>query len=69
MVLVRETFTGATALLAAGDLEPRELRRKVTSPGGTTEQIIGVLERADLLSTFERALEAAVARAVELSRG
>jgi len=68
-VLVRETFTGATALLAAGDLEPRELRRKVTSPGGTTEQIIGVLERADLLSTFERALEAAVARAVELSRG
>jgi pyrroline-5-carboxylate reductase len=68
-VLVRETFAGASALLAAGDIEPRELRRRVTSPGGTTEQIIGVLERADLLSTFERALQAAVARAVELSRG
>jgi pyrroline-5-carboxylate reductase len=68
-VLVRETFAGASALLAAGELEPRELRRRVTSPGGTTEQIIGVLERADLLSTFERALDAAVARAVELARG
>lgn len=68
-ILVRETFAGASALLAAGDLEPRELRRRVTSPGGTTEQIISVLERADLLSTFERALDAAVARAVELSRG
>lgn len=67
--LVRETFAGASALLASRDLEPRELRRRVTSPGGTTEQIIEVLERADLLSTFERALHAAVARAVELSRG
>jgi pyrroline-5-carboxylate reductase len=68
-VLVRETFAGASALLAAGDLEPRELRRRVTSPGGTTEQLIAALERADLLSTFERATEAAIARATEIARG
>lgn len=68
-ILVRETFAGASELLAAGDVEPRELRRRVTSPGGTTERIIAELEQADLLSTFERALEAAVARALELGRG
>ena len=68
-VLVRETFAGASALLASGDLEPRELRRRVTSPGGTTEQLIATLEQADLLSTFERATEAAIARATEIARG
>ncbi|TQR17529.1 pyrroline-5-carboxylate reductase [Psychrobacillus vulpis] len=32
-----QTMEGAAQMLKNGDIEPEELRRKVTSPGGTTE--------------------------------
>ncbi len=41
--LARSTVTGAAALLAASGQEPTELRRQVTSPGGTTEAALNVL--------------------------
>ena len=40
-----------------------------TSPGGTTERIVGVLEEADLTALFDRAAAAAIARAEELASG
>src|SRR5690606_436254 len=46
-VLAEQTFIGAAALLAASDDDPAELRRRVTSPGGTTERAIAVLQNAD----------------------
>lgn len=67
--MVRQTFRGATELLAATGEKPRELRRKVTSPKGTTEQAIAVMERADFAHTFDEALAAAIRRAGEIAAG
>ena len=65
--LARATIVGAAALLGQGGEEPAELRKQVTSPGGTTAAALGVLMGeggfGDLLP---RALEAAVKRSVEL---
>ncbi len=66
-LMAEQTFIGATALLAASDVDPAELRRRVTSPKGTTERAIGVLQDADLSTTFARAADAALVRARELA--
>ena len=65
--MVVGTFRGAAQLAAVSDAEPAELRRRVTSPNGTTERAIGVLEQADLTGLFDRATAAALARARELA--
>ncbi|MBI1407790.1 MAG: pyrroline-5-carboxylate reductase [Caulobacter sp.] len=65
--LARSTLTGAAALMAAGDLPPAELRRQVTSPGGTTEAALKVLMGQDgLEALMKQAVAAAVARSREL---
>lgn len=68
-LLVRETFLGSMELLAASDRTPEELRRQVTSPNGTTERAIAVLQDAHLADLFARATAAALARARELAAG
>jgi pyrroline-5-carboxylate reductase len=67
--MVQGTFRGASELLAASDIEPAELRRRVTSPKGTTEQAVRVLQDAGLGDVFDRATAAALARAKELAAG
>lgn len=68
-LMVETTFLGAAELLAAGNVDPAELRRRVTSPNGTTERAIEVLQGAQLGETFDRATAAALARARELAAG
>jgi len=68
-VLVNGTFLGASTMLAASDDGPAELRRRVTSPNGTTERAVAVLADADLPTLFARATDAALARARELAAG
>lgn len=68
-LLVEHTFRGASELLAASDADPAELRRRVTSPNGTTMRAVAVLEDADLTALFDRAAAAALARAKELAEG
>jgi len=68
-LMVNNTFLGASELLAASDVDPAELRRRVTSPKGTTERAIAELEKADLAALFGRATAAALARAKELAAG
>jgi pyrroline-5-carboxylate reductase len=67
--LVNGTFRGAVELLAHAGKSPAELRTQVTSPKGTTERAIEVLESADLKGVFDRATDAALARARELAAG
>lgn len=67
--LVNGTFLGASELLVSSGEEPAELRRRVTSPNGTTERAIAVLADADLPALFARATDAALARARELAAG
>ena len=65
--LVTQTVVGAASLLAATGATPQELRRQVTSPGGTTQRAIAVLDDAHLDELFVRACEAALVRARELA--
>jgi pyrroline-5-carboxylate reductase len=65
--LVRQTIKGAGALLAQSPEDAGELRRRVTSPGGTTEAAIGVMEKAKLHGLFLKALRRAAGRSRELS--
>jgi pyrroline-5-carboxylate reductase len=68
-VLVNGTFLGATQLLAASESTPAELRRQVTSPNGTTERAVAVLQDGGVDDLFARATDAALARARELAAG
>ena len=68
-LLAEQTFIGATALLEASGEEPAALRRKVTSPKGTTERAVAVLHEARLDDVFARATDAALARAREIAAG
>jgi pyrroline-5-carboxylate reductase len=66
-LLVRQTLAGSVELLESTGEEPADLRKKVTSPGGTTERIIATMDQADLHGIFDQSLKAAVARAVEIA--
>ncbi len=68
-LMAEQTFIGATALLEASGEDPAELRRRVTSPKGTTERAVAVLQDAHLDDLFARATDAALARARELAAG
>lgn len=67
--LVQGTFAGSVDLLLASGKEPEVLRAQVTSPKGTTERAIGVMQEADLSGMFDRATAAALARAREMAAG
>lgn len=67
--MAEQTFIGASALLADAQEDPAELRRRVTSPKGTTEKAVAVLQAARLDDVFTAATEAALARAKELAAG
>lgn len=66
-LLVQGTFRGAAELAATSPDAPETLRRRVTSPNGTTERAIAVFEAAHLGDLFDRATTAALARARELA--
>lgn len=68
-VLVNGTFRGAAELLAQSDKTPEQLRIQVTSPNGTTERAVAVLQKADFASIFDEATDAALARSRELAAG
>jgi pyrroline-5-carboxylate reductase len=66
--LARQTVTGAGELLYRSELSPEELRRNVTSPGGTTAAALDVLMAEDgLARLMTLAVAAAKQRAEELA--
>ncbi|MBI3677269.1 MAG: pyrroline-5-carboxylate reductase [Proteobacteria bacterium] len=66
--LARATISGAGALLDADPRAASELRKDVTSPGGTTEAALRILTAQDGFSELmARAVKAAYERAKELS--
>jgi pyrroline-5-carboxylate reductase len=67
-LLARVTFEGAARLLAESGETAEELRRKVTSPGGTTEAALKSLQAAGFDRTFADAVRAARDRGRELGR-
>jgi pyrroline-5-carboxylate reductase len=66
--LARATIAGAAALLDASGEDPAELRRQVTSPGGTTQAALQVLMgEGGLGPLLERAVAACIRRSEELA--
>lgn len=66
--LARRTVFGAGALLGEGG-DPTELRKAVTSPGGTTAAALDVLlTRGALPDLMRKAVVAAIRRGAELAR-
>lgn len=62
-----QTALGAARMAVESDESPRQLRQRVTSPGGTTERAIAVFEDGGLPALTRRAVAAARQRAHELS--
>lgn len=66
--LVRQTIFGGGAMLRQRSEPAEELRRQVTSPGGTTAAAVAVFDGKNFKSIVETAIGAAAARSAELSR-
>ena len=65
--LVEKTALGSMKLMATLKEDPAQLRRKVTSKGGTTEAAFKVFEAKKFSDTVKDAAEAACKRSKELS--
>ncbi len=65
--LTLQTALGAAILAKQSSEEVAQLRRRVTSPKGTTEQAINSFENDQIRAMFSRAMTACSNRAVELS--
>jgi len=65
--LTLQTALGAAQMAINSDVDAAELRRRVTSPKGTTERAINILQDGGLSALFSQALEGARLRAEELA--
>lgn len=65
--LVQQTVVGAALLADYTKLEPARLRKQVTSPGGTTEAALKVLNEQGLNALIKEAVEAAQSRSKSMS--
>lgn len=66
-LLIVQTALGAARLALESNDPPAELRRKVTSKGGTTAAALQVLNDGGLVELFDQALKAAENRSRELA--
>ncbi|WP_110685824.1 pyrroline-5-carboxylate reductase [Salinicola aestuarinus] len=66
--LALQTAFGAATLARQSEFDPAELRRRVTSPNGTTERAIATFQEADFAGLVEKATQAAAERARALSQ-
>ena len=66
--LATKTALGAAKMLTTSGESPQELRRKVTSPGGTTHAAITHMESKGMPETIVEALKAAHRRGRELGQ-
>ena len=65
--LTIETAYGAALMAREGTAPPARLRANVTSPGGTTERALSILEAADSRGIINAALAGAAERSRELA--
>ena len=66
--LTLQTALGAAKMAEQSEFDPAELRRRVTSPNGTTEQAIKRFIDGNLPELFDEAMQACNDRSVELAR-
>jgi pyrroline-5-carboxylate reductase len=67
--MVMGTLLGSAHLAAQSDKEPAELRRMVTSPGGTTAEAITTFEKGNFSELVYQAVKAAYEKSQKLGQG
>lgn len=67
-LLVQQTALGAAKIALEASESPEQLRKRVTSPGGTTQRAIETFEQGGFSLLVSRALHAAKDRSIEMSR-
>ncbi|GAW86985.1 pyrroline-5-carboxylate reductase [Bathymodiolus platifrons methanotrophic gill symbiont] len=67
-LLIEQTALGAARIALESTESPEELRHRVTSPGGTTEQAIITFEQGGFTELVRNALQAANDRSISLSK-
>lgn len=67
-LLTLETALGAAKMALESEHDLQELRKHVTSPGGTTEAALHVLEKGKLEALISKAMRAAYERSEELGQ-
>ena len=67
-LLAQQTILGAAILLEQSDDSAGELRRKVTSPGGTTEAALAYMEEHNVRQSITEGILKAQARSIELGK-
>lgn len=65
--LAIQTALGAARMASESEHDAAELRRHVTSPGGTTEQALNTFNDGGLTDLYEKAVKAAANRGKELA--
>ena len=65
--LAEQTALGAAHMAVGSDVDAAELRRRVTSPAGTTEAAIKSFQADGFATTVEKALSAAAHRSAEMA--
>jgi len=67
-LLIQQTALGAAKIALESDETPAQLRQRVTSPGGTTEQALNVFKEGAFTELVAKALHAARDRSIEISK-
>jgi pyrroline-5-carboxylate reductase len=67
-LLVQQTALGAAKIALESTESPEQLRRRVTSPGGTTERAIETFQQGGFSGLVAKALHAARDRSIEISK-
>ena len=67
-LLTIQTAFGAAKMALESKDDPGTLRQKVTSPGGTTERALSIMEDKQIMQTFSQALNGARDRSQELAK-
>jgi pyrroline-5-carboxylate reductase len=67
-LLVQQTALGAAKIALESSESPEQLRKRVTSPGGTTQRAIETFEQGGFSELVLKALHAARDRSIEMSK-
>ena len=67
-LLIEQTALGAAKIALESSESPGELRERVTSPGGTTEQAINTFNQGGFTELVSKALQAAQDRSIQLAK-
>ena len=67
-LLVQQTALGAAKIALESSESPEQLRKRVTSPGGTTQQALETFEEGGFTPLVSKALHAARDRSIEMSK-